>query len=295
MHFFRGAISRYGALLLLGLPDASMAASTAAANAPGMSTQTIVDVAAASQNPIADLASLPLQLNLQYGIGPDDGFSPLLNVQPVIPVRLTERLLLVTRAILPLLALPGPAAVSGMGDLSLSWFLSPPPIGPVTLGLGPQLVLPTASHPALGQGRLFVGASGVAVVTVGPVVAGTLLSQADSFPMNDAEELLRQSLIQPFISWNGADGWFLNSSPLLLASSVRAESPQWTVPLGGGAGRILRVFGITVSAQAGAYWNVIAPVGGPSWTLRASFALLFPTLTPGSRTSRTATRVPEAS
>lgn len=294
MHFPLGAIVQCGALLLVAHQEPVMPALDAAARPAHAPAPSVSDVAAASQNPIADLASVPLQLNLQYGVGPTEEFSPLLNVQPVMPVRLTKRLLLITRAIVPLLSLPRPAEAAGLGDLSLSGFLSPPPLGPLTLGLGPQVILPTASHPALGQGRLFVGATGVAVVTAGPVVAGALLSQAYSFPTNETEELLQQSLIQPFVNWNGADGWYLNSSPLLLASSSSDQNPEWIVPLGGGAGRVFRVFGTTVSAQAGVYWNVIAPANGPSWTLRTGFALLFPTTPPTARVSHNVRQAPAA-
>lgn len=276
MSFPLCAIAHYGGLLLLAHPDGLTSTPDTAVGQTSAAPPTIGDVAAASQNPIADLASLPLQLNLQYGVGPSEGFSPLLNVQPVIPVRLSRRLLLINRAILPLLSLPRPANVTGIGDLSLSWFLSPPSIGPVTLGLGPNVVLPTASALPLGTGRLFAGATGVVVIATGPIVAGTLLSQTYSLPRRQEEEFLQQSLIQPFLSWNGVDGWFLNSSPVVLASSMGAENAQWTIPVGGGAGRVFRVFGATVSTQFGAYWNVFAPTGGPSWTLRTSFALLFP-------------------
>jgi hypothetical protein len=41
------------------------------------------------QNPIADLLSVPLQNNWDFGIGPADAMKYTVNIQPVIPVSLT--------------------------------------------------------------------------------------------------------------------------------------------------------------------------------------------------------------
>jgi hypothetical protein len=39
---------------------------------------------------VADLISVPLQNNFNFGAGPKDATIYVLNVQPVIPLRLTE-------------------------------------------------------------------------------------------------------------------------------------------------------------------------------------------------------------
>ena len=41
------------------------------------------DLAKQSQNPVADLISLPFQNNTFFGIGPDDKTANVLNIQPV--------------------------------------------------------------------------------------------------------------------------------------------------------------------------------------------------------------------
>ena len=40
------------------------------------------------QNPIADLMSFPLQNNMNFGYGPNDGMQNVANFQPVIPLQL---------------------------------------------------------------------------------------------------------------------------------------------------------------------------------------------------------------
>ena len=44
------------------------------------------DLAKQSQNPVADLISLPFQNNTFFGVGPDDDTANVLNIQPVIPI-----------------------------------------------------------------------------------------------------------------------------------------------------------------------------------------------------------------
>src|SRR6185369_15484472 len=60
------------------------------------------DLAKAVQNPVADLISVPFQNNTSYNIGTNERAANTLNIQPVIPVHLSERLLLITRTILPI-------------------------------------------------------------------------------------------------------------------------------------------------------------------------------------------------
>ncbi|MGB6755226.1 MAG: porin family protein, partial [Xanthobacteraceae bacterium] len=75
-------------------------------------------------------------------------------------------------------------------------------------------------------------------------------------------------------NYNMAHGWFLTSAPLKTANWLAAPRQQWTVPIGGGFGRIFRLGDQPVSADISAYYNV-AP-GTADWQLRATLALLFP-------------------
>ncbi|WP_201835959.1 hypothetical protein [Microvirga zambiensis] len=51
---------------------------------------------------------------------------------------------------------------------------------------------------------------------------------------------------------------------------------RWTVPVGGGFGRVFKIGKQPVNAQLGAYYNAIRPSDGPDWQLRAQVQLLFP-------------------
>src|SRR5262249_14464083 len=60
----------------------------------------------ATQNPVASLISVPLQNNTNFDIGPLDRTQNVLNIQPVIPVRISEKWNLITRVIVPLVYQP---------------------------------------------------------------------------------------------------------------------------------------------------------------------------------------------
>src|SRR5271170_5138391 len=53
------------------------------------------------QNPIGDLYSIPFQNNTNFNTGPNKGTQDNLNIQPVIPIHITEDWNVITRTILP--------------------------------------------------------------------------------------------------------------------------------------------------------------------------------------------------
>jgi hypothetical protein len=82
------------------------------------------ELAKKTQNPIADLASLPFQYNYDEKIGPtEDGKKSVLNIQPVIPFSLNQDWIIISRTIVPLIdqkdtAPNGAADESGLGDIA---------------------------------------------------------------------------------------------------------------------------------------------------------------------------------
>jgi hypothetical protein len=70
-------------------------------------------------NPIASLISVPFQFNYDEGFGPNDGQKAVLNIQPVIPISLSEDWNMISRTILPVIwqnDIAGPSGEqSGLG------------------------------------------------------------------------------------------------------------------------------------------------------------------------------------
>jgi hypothetical protein len=232
-----------------------------------------------AQNPIANLISVPFQNNTTLGLGPDqDQTLNVLNIQPVVPFRLNDRLTLVTRTILPVVSQPAleGSNSNGIGDLNPTFFLVPKLQGRWTVGFGPTLVLPTASREELGSGQWGMGPAAVAVYTRGPWVAGGLLNQIWSVPGDSDRRSLNQFLLQPFVNYNLANGWYLVSSPIITAN-WQASSDRWLVPVGGGVGRVFQVGSQPVNASLQAYANLAKPDLFGDVTIRAQIQLLFPT------------------
>jgi hypothetical protein len=56
----------------------------------------------AAQNPVASLISVPVQNNSNFNVGPDNRTQDILNIQPVIPMRLSDNWNLIMRIITPI-------------------------------------------------------------------------------------------------------------------------------------------------------------------------------------------------
>ncbi|WP_204137772.1 neuromedin U [Halomicronema sp. CCY15110] len=259
----------------ISLPDST----TAIAQAADGEASGQADLAKASQNPIASLISVPLQNNTNFGVGEFDRTSNILNVQPVIPVPLSDSLTLVNRTIVPIAyqpeLAPGLNSAFGLGDINYTGFFVPNTTGNFTWGVGPSIVLPTATDTVLGTGKWSVGPAAVGLVSQGPIVAGALVSQLWSFAGDDDRSDVSLLTIQPFFNYNFEGGWYATTSPIISAN-WEADDDTWTLPIGGGAGRVFNIGRQPVNASVQAYWNVIKPDGAADWTLRAQLTLLFP-------------------
>jgi len=238
------------------------------------------DLAKKTQNPVADLISVPLQSNFNFGVGPHKSLQYVLNVQPVVPIRLTEDVNLITRTILPLIyqpeLAPGVGDVFGLGDIQLSLFLSPAKSGSIIWGVGPVFQFPSASDDALGAGKWAAGPTAVALTIQGPWVFGALANNLWTFAGDSKRPDFNQVLIQPFVNYNLPGGWYLTSSPVITANWQADSANRWTLPIGAGAGKIFRIGKQPLNAQLGAYYNAERPKGGPDWTLRFQLQFLFP-------------------
>lgn len=243
-----------------------------------------------AQNPIASLISVPIQENLNFNIGPANRTQNVLNFQPVIPVSLSKDWNLIVRWITPVIYQPyvvsvpqppGPPVqvqngVYGLGDMQPAFFFSPKK-SKVTWGIGPQLLLPTATNTGLlGQGKFGMGPTAVALVQPGKWTVGILVNNVWSVAGHPGLPDVNQFLLQYFINYNLSKGWFLTWQPTLTANWEATSGNRWVVPLGGGVGRIMKLETQPVNVGLQFYGNAVYPSGGSPWTLRLQFAFLFP-------------------
>ncbi len=102
-------------------------------------------------NPVASLISVPVQNNWDFGIGSANAMRYTANIQPVIPISLSEDWNLITRTIVPVIYAQSPVAgggdKSGLGDIVQSLWLSPkaPTSSGWIWGAGAVLLYPTGT------------------------------------------------------------------------------------------------------------------------------------------------------
>lgn len=239
----------------------------------------------AAQNPVASLISVPIQNNDNTGINPGYRTQNVLNIQPVIPLKLNPSWNLIVRWIAPIiyqpLPVPSPApqvGVSGLGDMQPTFFLSPSKPSKLIWGAGPILQLPTATSDYTGQGKLGLGPSVVALTMPGHFVVGALVNNIWSVAGSGSRTDVNQMLVQYFVNYNMKKQWYLTAQPIITANwnTTAASGSVWTVPFGGGVGRIIKLGNQPVNISVQAYGNIVHVPDASPWGVRATFALLFP-------------------
>ena len=238
------------------------------------------ELAKAAQNPVANMISVPFQNSTNFNVGPYSRTQDILNIQPVIPVTLNPEWNVITRTIVPLIWQPGMAPGQdtdfGLGDIQFTAFLSPAKPGEIIWGVGPIFQLPTHTND-LGTLKWGIGPSVVGLKIEKQWVYGALINQVWSFAGPDDAPGINQFLMQLFANYNMEGGFYLVSAPIITANWKASAGDQWTVPLGGGVGKILKIGGkLPLNLSAQAYYNVLSPDSGPDWSVRLQAQILLP-------------------
>ncbi len=239
-------------------------------------------LAKAAQNPVADMISLPFQWNSYFETGPEGKTQNVLLIQPVLPFSMNKDWNFIARPIIPLLEQPpfndNQNRNYGIGNIQFQGFFSPKEkVGDWIIGFGPYLEFPTNSGPdnRFGSDNWSAGPAFVALQIKGPWVYGGLVSHLWSYYGNDPE--VNQTSIQPFLNYNMKGGWYLSASPVITANWNTDSSRQtWTIPIGGGVGRVFKMGNQPVNASFKLYHNVESPRSGSDTQLQFQFQFLFP-------------------
>jgi len=268
--------------MMRGLITTLLAAALAAAASSAQAALSAEELAKLAQNPVGNLISVPFQNNTNLNFGPEKGTQNILNIQPVIPVSISSEWNIITRTIVPVIwnprLAPGDDKTSGIGDTSFTAFLSPAKPGEWIWGLGPVVQLPTNSNAELGNKNWGLGPSAVVLHLKhgDPWVYGVLVNNVWSLSGNERGGSYNNGLIQPFVNYNFPGGFYLTSAPIATVDWTASGGNQWTVPLGGGVGKIFHIGKLPVNTQLSAYYNVVRPDFGADWQIRAQVQLMFP-------------------
>jgi hypothetical protein len=270
-------------LLLLGVTIEARAADT--------------DLAKQSQNPIGNMISVPFQNTTYFDMGPSEKLINSMNIQPVYPMNF-GKVNLINRGIIPLMYLEGQDVVVtgqppligggglsvfpgtdddfGLGNITYQAFFSPAAPGKTIWGVGPVFELPTNSDEEFGTDTWSAGPGFVVLAMPGNWVVGGLAYNVWSFAEDGGEPDINKLVAQYFLNYNFANGWYASSTPTLTADWEADSDDRWTIPLGGGVGRLVRFGKAPVDFKAQVFYNIEAPKNVGDWSFQFQVKLLFP-------------------
>lgn len=237
------------------------------------------DLAQDLTNPVADLLTIPVQMNYDGDIGPEEnGWKLQTNIQPVYPIELNEDWNLITRTIVPVISqdaiFPGTGSQFGLGDITLSLFASPKkPANGVIWGVGPVLYLKTATDDLLGAEKWGAGPTGIALTMRGPWTMGVLANHVWSFAGNDNRDDINSTFIQPFVAYTWPSAWTVSVQS---ETTYNWETERWSVPVNLAVAKLVKLGSLPVSLSAGVgHWLDSPGTAADGWRFRlqANFVL----------------------
>ena len=259
---------------------------------------TDTDLAKQSQNPVANMISVPFENNVNFDYGPSGKKMYTTNIKPVYPTPIGKNLNLINRVVAPVMYLegqnamdirpgeevdiggnlvfPGTSSEFGLGNIQYMAYFSPVKPGKIIWGLGPVLELPTNTDSALGTDTWSAGPAAVVLSMPGNWVVGFLAQNLWDFAGEKGEPDVNKSTFQPIINYNMSDGWYVSATTTMTANWEARSGDEWTVPLGGGFGRLIRFGKQPVDLKLMSYWNAEKPQFGPDWSMQFTVKFLIP-------------------
>jgi hypothetical protein len=230
------------------------------------------------ENPVTRRITLPLRYEADFLDGPYKVTKDTFEIdQAVLPFRLNDDWALITRTKLPVVVQPpkdrGQSWASGLSNGYTTFFLSPERGEGVYWGVGPVLYYPS-SNPTVGVKKWGSGPSAAFIKEdQSPWVFGAVVNNIWSFGGPDGTN---QLFLNPFVNYHFADGWSVGSSPEITTNWI-ASGGKWTVPVGGGFGKVFHLGGQPLKLDLDAYYNAVRPKAGTeTWLLQVKLTFQFP-------------------
>ena len=232
-------------------------------------------------NPIAEIMTIPIQMNFDQNIGlNDEGKKLTTNIQPVVPVQLNEDWNLMTRTIVPVVyqdkIFPGEDSQFGLGDITEQLFFTPrtPGSSGVVWGVGAALLLPTATDPLIGSKKWGAGPAGIALKINGPWTIGGLANHVWSVAGDKDRVDISNTFLQPFVAYTWPSAWTLSAQT---ESTYNWKTEEWSIPVNAALAKLVKFGKTPVSLQGGfGYWIETPDAGPEGWRFRLQANIVLP-------------------
>ena len=231
------------------------------------------DASAQANNPLANMKALNFQ---NYYIGdfttrrPDSGTQ--FWVRYAQPLRIRDSSWLM-RASMPVVSFSSPSEF-GLGDFNIfAAYLIPTKNPAVSVGIGPQLTVPTATDPLLGSEKWSAGFAHVLFDGRSRKFQyGYLLTWQGSIAGESDREDVNLAAFQYFAIYQLGQGWYLRSAPIW---AFDLNDDDYSIPIGLGAGNVIMkektVYNLFIEPQ----FSIADEGTSPEWQLFMGVNLQF--------------------
>jgi hypothetical protein len=231
------------------------------------------------QNPFADLIKLPVVNQFDTDYGHKGALNYTLSFQPSMVSDFSKGWNIVNRLDVPFKYQPGRTPDEkdsfGLGNITYESFIGPSRNRAFFWGVGPTFQIPTQTDNQLGSTKWSAGIAGAVSFVKGPIVAGARINQLWSFAGSSASGDLNQTTLEYFVYANFGNGWWIGTSPVNIADWEASGDERWTIPLGGGFGKVIGKRH-PVNLKLEAYSYAEAPTGSGDWTVLLGCDFLIP-------------------
>jgi hypothetical protein len=233
------------------------------------------ELAKQTQNPVANLVSVPFQANWDMGIGDRETTGTTMNFQPVAPFNVLPKWDAILRVILPVLSQPDPSGVriNGLGDTTATVFLTPASSGKTIWGVGPAFLIPTATNLALGAEKFGIGPSAVVLRQPGFWTVGMLANHIWSVDGALDRPAVNQTFLQPFVNYNLGQGLAIGASSE--ASINWKDDGATAAPLLFSVSKVTKLGNQAINLQMAA-GPMLSHPSGAGWRFRMAAVFLYP-------------------
>ena len=178
---------------------------------------------------------------------------------------------------LSLLTIPAavttPGGMTGVGDLRFLDVAVLHAGDSGVWGIGPTFVFPTSSRRETGQGMWQVGPAAAVAFYPERWLVGVLIQNPISFAGDSERKDVNAMILQPFVSYQFSNGWFVRSQPQML---FNWKNGNQQMPLDVGAGRVFKIGRQNVSCFVEPFWNVTHDGPAPKYGITFGITLLYP-------------------